>query len=100
MARREAVKLLKASLASAQDDEQVRQATVALLRHSLRLGHPRLSLQRLEAAVSCGADLAEDDLHRCAELVLRIDDVVAHGRLARLSRKLTAASEAGRAPSC
>lgn len=61
---------------------------MALLRHSLCLGHRRLSLQRLESAVSCGAELTIEDLHRCAELVLGADDIVAHARLASLSRQL------------
>jgi hypothetical protein len=88
---REAAKLLKHSLAMAQGDGQIREAAVALLRHSLRLGHRRLSLQRLEQVVSCGAELTREDLHRCAELALRVNDPQIHERLARLSRKLSSA---------
>lgn len=90
---REAAKLLKQSLEMAQGDAQIREATVALLRHSLRLGHRRLSLRRLEAAVGCGAELTAEDLYRCAELVLGVDDALAHERLASLSRRLAASSE-------
>ncbi len=92
---RKAAQRLKRSFEMAQDDAQIREAAVALLRHSLRLGHRRLSLQRLEAAVSCGADLTPEDLQRCAELVLRLDDSLAHARLACLSRKLAASSAEG-----
>lgn len=83
-----AVKLLKHSLKMAQGDAQIREAAVALLRHSLRFGHRRLSLQRLEAAISCGAELTVDDLHRCADLVLQVNDTLVHARLARVSRQL------------
>lgn len=86
---RDAAKVLKRSLKAAQDDAEIREAAVALLRHSLRFGHRRLSLKRLEAAVSCGADLTPEDLYRCADLVLRLDDPLAHARLASLSRQLT-----------
>lgn len=91
---RESAKQLKQSLEMAQGDGQIREAALALLRHSLRLGHRRLSLRRLEAAVSCGADLTREDLHRCADLALRVNDPQVHERLARLSRKLGAAGRA------
>lgn len=91
---REIAKLLKRSLNMAQGDGQVREAALSLLRHSLRLGHRRLSLQRLEAAVSCGAELTREDLHRCAELALRVKDPHVHERLAKLSRKLESAGAA------
>lgn len=89
-----AVKVLKQSLKTAKDDVQIRDASVALLRHSLRFGHRRLSLRRLEAAVHCGAELTADDLHRCADLVLQVDDAIAHARLARVSRQLTMSAAA------
>jgi len=85
---RDAARLLKRSLHTAHGDAQVREAAVALLRHSLHLGHRRLSLQRLEAAVGCGAELTREDLNRCAELALRVNDPHVHERLAKLSRKL------------
>ena len=85
---REAAKRLKRSLHMADGDGQIREAALALLRHSLRFGHRRLSLQRLEAAVHCGAELTRDDLNRCAELALRVHDPHVHERLAKLSRKL------------
>lgn len=97
---RDVAKLLKSSLKMAQGDAQIREATVALLRHSLRLGHRRLSLQRLEAAVGCGAELTEDDLYRCAELVLRANDVLAHARLASMSRQLAVPAAGHRQVSC
>lgn len=85
---RDAAKKLKQAVSAAQDEAQVRAAAVALLRHSLALGHRRLSLKRLEAAVSCGAALDDEDLHRCADLVLRVGDPCVHARLAQLSRQL------------
>lgn len=97
---RDAAKLLKSSLKMAQGDAQIREATMALLRHSMRLGHRRLSLQRLEAAVSCGAELTADDLYRCAELVLQGNDVLAHARLASMSRRLAVAAAGHGATSC
>lgn len=91
---REAAKLLKGSLEMAQGDSQIREASLALLRHSLRLGHRRLSLQRLEAAVNCGAELTWEELDKCAELALRVKDLHVHERLANLSRKLESADTA------
>jgi uncharacterized membrane protein YccC len=88
---REAAKQLKRSLEMAQGEGRIREAAVALLRHSLRLGHRRLSLRRLELAVNCGAELTQEDLHRCAELALGLRDSRVHERLARLSRKLESA---------
>lgn len=88
---RDAAKKLKQAFAVAQDDAQRRSAALALLRHSLNLGHRRLSLQRLEDAISCGAALDDEDLHRCADLVLRVGDERVRARLARLSRQLAAA---------
>lgn len=85
---RDAAKKLKQAFSAAQDEGQRKAAAVALLRHSLDLGHRRLSVKRLEAAVSCGAALEDDDLHRCADLALRISDPVIHARLALLSRQL------------
>ena len=85
---RDAAKKLKLAFSAAQDEGQRKAAAVALLRHSLDLGHRRLSVKRLEAAVSCGAALEDDDLHRCADLALRISDPVIHARLALLSRQL------------
>ena len=87
---RKAALQLKQSLESARSDGQARAAAVALLRHSLRLGHRKLSLRRLELAVRCGATLSDEDLHRCAELALRVNDPRVHARLARLSRQLAA----------
>lgn len=66
---RDAAKKLKEAFAGAQDEAQRKAAAVALLRHSLDLGHRRLSLKRLEAAVSCGVAPDDEDLHRCADLV-------------------------------
>lgn len=88
---REAAKRLKDSLETAQDEGEIRAAALALLRHSLRLGHRRLSLRRLELAVACGAELTREDLHRCADLALRINDPQVLARLAALSRTLASA---------
>ena len=88
---RDAAKKLKQSFAAAQDDGQRKAAALALLRHSLDLGHRRLSLKRLEAAITCGASLQDEDLHRCADLALRISDAGIHARLAHLSRQLDVA---------
>ncbi len=90
MARNSARKL-KQSFAEAQDEVQRREAALELLRHSLDLGHRKLSLKRLEDAVNCGAALEDEDLHRCAELALRVSDARVHARLARLSRQLAEA---------
>lgn len=89
---RDAAKNLKRALSDARDEAQRKAAALALLRHSLRFGHRRLSLKRLEEAVGCGAALEDEDLHRCAELVLRARDTHMHARLANLSRRLTAVS--------
>lgn len=89
---RDAAKRLKQAFSDAQDEAQRKAAVLALLRHSLRLGHRRLSLKRLEDAVGCGAALENEDLHRCAELVLRASDTHMHARLASLSRQLTSVS--------
>jgi len=89
---RDAAKKLKQAFFDAQDEVQRTAAALALLRHSLELGHRRLSLKRLEEAVSCGAALEDEDLHRCAELVLRASDTHMHARLASLSRQLTTVS--------
>jgi len=86
-----AARKLKQSFAEAQDDAQRKRAALDLLRHSLDLGHRKLSLKRLEDAISCGAALEAEDLHRCAELALRVSDARTHARLARLSRQLAAA---------
>ncbi|NMG32496.1 hypothetical protein [Aromatoleum evansii] len=85
---RDVARKLKQAFSAAQDEAQRKAAVVALLRHSLDLGHRRLSLKRLEAAVSCGAALEAEDLHRCADLALRISDPRIHARLALLSRQL------------
>lgn len=87
---RDAAKKLKQAFSASQGEAHRQAAAVALLRHSLNLGHRRLSLKRLEAAVSCGATLGDDDLARCAELVLRVADPGVHARLAHLSRLLSA----------
>lgn len=89
---RDAARKLKQAFFDAQDEAQRKAAALALLRHSLRFGHRRLSLKRLEEAVGCGAALEDEDLHRCAELVLRASDTYMHARLANLSRQLTAVS--------
>ena len=85
---RDVAKKLKQAFSAAQDEAQRKAAAVALLRHSLDRGHRRLSVKRLEAADSCGAALADDDLHRCADLALRLSDPCIHARLAQLSRQL------------
>ncbi|WP_332671148.1 hypothetical protein [Aromatoleum sp.] len=85
-----AAKKLKQAFSASGDEAHRQAAAVALLRHSLDLGHRRLSLKRLEAAVSCGATLDDDDLARCAELVLRVADPGVQARLAHLSRQLSA----------
>lgn len=85
---RDAAKKLKQAFSAAQDEGQLKAAAVALLRHSLELGHRRLSLKRLEEAIGCGAALDDEDLHRCAELALRVSDPGVHARLAHLSRLL------------
>jgi hypothetical protein len=85
---RDAVKTLKQSLHAADDEVQAKRVALELLRHSLRLGHRRLSLKRLEAAVGYGAEVPAEDLQRCAELALRVNDVRVHERVARLSRQL------------
>lgn len=87
---REAAKKLKQAFSASRDEAHRQAAAVALLRHSLDLGHRRLSLKRLEAAVSSGATLDEEDLAHCAELVLRVADPGVHPRLAHLSRQLSA----------
>ena len=87
---RDAAKKLKQAFTAAQDEAQRKAAAMALLRHSLDLGHPRLSLMRLEAAIGCGVALDDEDLHRCADLVLRVNDPRIHGRLVQLSRQLAA----------
>ncbi|MCC4118049.1 hypothetical protein LLG90_22095 [Aromatoleum toluclasticum] len=87
---RDAAKKLKQAFAAAQDEVQRKAAAVALLKHSLDLGHRRLSLMRLEAAISCGAALADEDLHRCADLALMVSDPGIHARLAQVSRRLAA----------
>lgn len=86
---RDETKRLKQAFSAPGDEGHRRAAAVALLRHSLDLGHRRLSLKRLEAAVSCGAVLDDDDLARCAELVLRVADAGVRARLAQLSRQLS-----------
>lgn len=85
---RDATKRLQQAFAAAPDAEQREAAALALLRHSLNMGHRRLSLKRLEEAINCGARVEEADLHRCAELVLRVRDDGVRARLARLSRQL------------
>ena len=87
---RHVAKTLKQSFTAAKDDAQRKAAALALLRHSLDLGHRKLSLKRLEEALSCGAQVENEDLHRCVELALRVKDQRVHARLARLSRLLTA----------
>lgn len=87
---RDAAKRLKQAFTGARDEPQRKAAALALLRHSLELGHRRLSLKRLEDAIDCGAVLDEEDLHRCADLVLRVSDARVLARLARLSRQLAA----------
>ncbi|NMG44119.1 hypothetical protein GPA22_10295 [Aromatoleum toluvorans] len=87
---RDAAKKLKEAFAGAQDEAQRKAAAVALLRHSLDLGHRRLSLKRLETAISCGVAPDDEDLHRCADLVLKVSDPGIHARLAQLSRQLAA----------
>lgn len=87
---RDAAKKLKECYSTAQDEVQRKAAALALLRHSLNLGHRRLSLKRLEVAISCGAALEDEDLHRCVELVLRVSDVRVHAQLAQLSRRFAA----------
>lgn len=89
---RDAAKKLKQALSEAQDHAQRGAAALALLRHSLDRGHRRLSLRRLEDAVDCGAKLDDEDLHRCADLALRVTDPRIHARLAQLSRRLVATS--------
>lgn len=84
---RDVAKKLKQAFGAAQDEAQRKAAVLALLRHSLDLGHRRLSLKRLEAAVSFGAVLDAEDLHRCADLALGIGDPRIHARLAVLSRQ-------------
>lgn len=84
---RKAARKLKQSLAEAQDEVQRRAAALALLRHSLDLGHRKLSLKRLEEAIDCGAALEANDLQRCAELALRVNDERIVARVAGLSRK-------------
>ncbi|MCB1917668.1 MAG: hypothetical protein KDG52_18390 [Rhodocyclaceae bacterium] len=88
-----AARKLKQSFAEAQDEAQRKRAALQLLRHSLDLGHRKLSLKRLEDAIRCGAALEEADLHRCAELALRVSDTRIHARLARLSRQLAGARD-------
>ena len=87
---RKAVKTLKHSLLVARGEAEIMAATVALLRHSLRFGHRRLALRRLEKAVECGAELNSDDLFRCTDLVLSLNDADATARLARLSQQVGA----------
>jgi hypothetical protein len=82
---------LKQEFTVAQDEDQRKAASLALLRHSLSQGHRRLSLKRLEDAISCGAVVDDADLHRCAELVSRVSDERILVRLARLSRQLATA---------
>lgn len=62
-----------------------------LLRHSLGLGHRRLSVKRLEKAVECGAEVTPDDFQRCLELALGVNDARVHHRIVRLGRRLEAA---------
>ena len=88
---RDAAKKLKETFSASQDEAHRQTAALALLRHSLDLGHRRLSLKRLEAAIGCGATVDDGDLERCAELVLRVADPSVHARLAHLSRRLAAA---------
>ncbi|WP_156822294.1 hypothetical protein [Azoarcus sp. KH32C] len=61
-----------------------------LLRHSLGLGHRRLSVKRLEHAVDCGAEVSPDDFQRCLELALSVNDVRVHERVVQLGRRLEA----------
>lgn len=92
---RHVAKTLKQSFAAATDDAQRKTAALALLRHSLDLGHRKLSLRRLEEAMRCGAPVEDDDLHRCAELALRVGDQRVHTRLADLSRLLATTRASG-----
>lgn len=57
-----------------------------LLRHSLRLGHRRLSVARLESAIAVKAPVTQDDFHRCMVLALRTEDAALHKRVVQLGR--------------
>ena len=87
MARRDTRALIDAMNAT-QDPRTAGSLALQLLRHSLSLGHRRLSLKRLEKAVDCGAEVTPDDFQRCLELALRVDDVGIHRRVVLLGRRL------------
>lgn len=85
---RSAVKL-KHALKDARDDAEIRGATLALLRHSVRMSHGRLLLKRLQAALDCGAELTADDIDRCLACLLGKRDYHINQGLLRISRALT-----------
>jgi hypothetical protein len=79
---------LKCSAALARGDAETRQAQLALLRHSVRFGHGRLLLRRLEAVLACGAEMTGDDIDRCLACLLSRRDIRINQRLLELSRQL------------
>ena len=93
MARRDTRALIDA-MNAAKDPGVAGSMALQLLRHSLVLGHRRLSLKRLEKAVDCGAEVTPDDYQRCLELALRVDDVSVHRRIVQLGRQLEKAQAA------
>ncbi|WP_324126772.1 hypothetical protein [Aromatoleum sp.] len=79
-------------MAVGSDDAPV--IALQLLRHSLGLGHRRLSVKRLEHAVDCGAGVTPDDFQRCLELALGVNDLRVHERIVQLGRRLEASQHA------
>lgn len=89
MCREDTRKLMHAMKMAAGSD-QAAVIALQLLRHSLGLGHRRLSVKRLEHAVDCGAEVTPDDFQRCLELALGVKDVGVHERVVQLGRRLEA----------
>lgn len=78
---RRAVRILKHAVRSslrpsAQSDEQERgvQGALALLERSVRFGHGRLALIRLEQAVNCGAVVSVDHWKYCYSAAVSSSD--------------------------
>ena len=59
-----------------------------LLHHSLRLGHRRLSVARLEMAATLHAGVTEGNFRRCLALVQKIDDAALQQRVINVGRYL------------
>lgn len=91
---RQAVRQLKNAVRSskrpgAQSVEQKKGAegALALLERSIRFGHSRLALIRLEQAVSCGAPVSSDQWTYCYSAAMSSADVNMQALYLRVAQK-------------